>query len=166
MALQYLTDDLQGYLESARELESPLLGPSAELGGNLELGKVADAEKIIEENPAKESALFALLFGIAWHQAGDPAKASEWRQRAIVALETGDADSRRAAELLESTAAVTLDDLDDVVLPRAHKAALAIVLAAQHSEMRTELLGLVEKLNVPGLFPYRMLKRAIDAMKS
>jgi hypothetical protein len=170
MALQYLTDDKQGYLKSAEQLKSHLIGSpgrfgaGAELCANLELGNVTDAERLLEESPARENGPLALLFAIAWHQAGDTAKASQWRQRAIVALETADADSRRAADLLGSVD-INLDDLDDVLLQRIHKAALVIVLAALHAEKRTALLTLAEKLNQPGLFPYGMLKRAIDEMK-
>ena len=120
---------------------------------------------ILTQNPAFQDWLRALLLSLAFQQGGNQAKADSWHEEAVTLLAAGRPEERRAGEILAAGEGLRLDEVDEIICLRTQKAALLVAMAARLPAERAELLTRAEELNVPGLFPYRFLKGAVDWLK-
>ena len=96
---------------------------------------------------------------------GDLARAGEWREKAIEALESDGKEYALAAALLRKEDRLEMSDVDDLSLLRVVQAAVLIALAEASPDDREQLLDRAEKLNHLGPFPHHLLKQAIAAMR-
>ena len=131
--------------------------------GLLEQGRVAEALKANPADPEdswEESGIYALVVSLAWSLERNTAEAGQWRDRAITALETGNADAWRAAQLLRRDVASTEAELDAVYLAANSKAILLACLSVRHPARRDVLASAARRLNVERGFPYHLLQRA------
>ena len=109
-----------------------------------------------------EAGIYPLVVALAWNLGGNAAEASQWQERAITAMEAGNADYWRAAQLLRSASEPTQAELDAVYFPANAKSILLAYLSMRHPARRADLASAARQLNVERGFPYHLLQRATE----
>ncbi len=162
MALQYVRGDLDGYLQSARQLAPANRGASV-FAALVELKRPKEAEEALGEM-AMSRVIDLVVLSLAWSERGDDAAAERWWNAAVEKLAAGAIEDRHFAALLERPGQVGLEEFNEYATERTTKAALAVAVAERSPEGRRDLKAHAAKLNVPGPSPYRFLKRRIEAL--
>ncbi len=164
MALQYLRGDLAGYRENAAKLQDPYKAAYLFIA-QTELGQVKQAEEALGQAADYRGAMNAMLLSLAWKEQNDQAASDRWWLAAVERLAAGSREERGIARLVAKPETVGVKQLNDFFQERVGKAVLLTALAQRSPEHRKELLDQAEKLNLPGLFPHRFLKRQIEALR-
>ena len=104
------------------------------------------------------------MMRLAWKADGRDAAANRWRETAIDLFSNGSIEERRAAALLKSGDATTIDDVDNLPGDRMEMIVLLTALADASPPLRKDLVARAEKLNTLDTFPHRFLKRTLARM--
>jgi hypothetical protein len=115
-----------------------------------------DIDQRLREWPA------LLAVSLAHSLAGNQQPAEEWLTRACDQLRAGDADEKRAAELLEGKSSPTADNLDEITLLITDMPLLLATLARRLPEHRDELNNRAARLNISRHPPYLLVKKALE----
>ena len=133
---------------------------------DLVLGRVEEAIKLLPAEPQNANNPFHFLnTAIALRAAGNGPEAARWQEIGIAALEQGNSDFTRAAEMLRRTTPPRLEETEEFSLPAESKATILALLAQQHSSARGELLPLIAKLNVVPGYPQHLIQQTMAKLK-
>jgi hypothetical protein len=132
----------------------------------LESGDPQRIGELVKEKKYWEISTNMLLLGLAWQVAGDRSAAEKCFDDAAGQLASGDRDEREAARLLKQGDKMQLNDVDNLSCDRQSKAITLVALAAGSPSNRTALLDRAEKLNILGLFPHHLIRKAIASLRT
>jgi len=114
----------------------------------------------------QEKPLTSLALSLAFRLAGDMEHSAHWVEQARTSFTHGNEDYCAAAALLSlDSKELSLDKVNNVVLPCQLKAALVAQLAQLDSPARAELASLARRLNVERTFPHHLIQRATEPVK-
>jgi tetratricopeptide (TPR) repeat protein len=162
--LQYTVQHLLGnFAEANRTLGKYSRPEIAELRFTLFLDQILPAEamaipgadKLLGDDPS-----LALAASLAWHLAGDPAKAAAARATAADLLKDGNADAQRAADLLTADTPPPAAELEAIVLAPRQKCLLCAALGQRFPADSTRFFALAQKLNFTQPFPFHLVRKA------
>ncbi len=158
----YMADDMEE-LEKRSTGDTSAAGLRAKLWLQLESGQPVEAEKTTLEldkmrvpAPLLECALAELL-------AGNESRARSALGLLIKEFIPAGGSNTREAELLQQTAPVTPEQLDEVYIEPQQKAVLCAVLAQLHPDQKPFLLEQARRFNFERAFPYRLVAKAVAA---
>lgn len=160
--LDYVSANFDG-MRQRKETSNPTGQPGFQFQCLLALGEPDQATKLNDFDKIIDDWHERLGLSVAYSLAGNQAQADEWRTKACDKLkESGDADERRAAALLQNENPPSDNDLDEILL-RINDTALLLTAAAQRfPDRKTELNQRAARLNVSRLPPYLLVKKAVE----
>jgi len=128
----------------------------------IEQGRLPEAEGY--KSLSDQDPYTSLSLGIAWALQGNPAKAAEWRKKAIDRFERHGAGQGAIARLLSETRAPSLEALLSLDAPPPQKALLLTAFAQAFPDLSPEVRAQASLLNVSVSFPRHLVTRAIAAL--
>jgi len=152
----YATLEKELTKDKSDEAKEKMLRIKLQQGKVEEAMKMPSAAKLFEADPEN-----GLVYALAWKNVGNDAECKAWCDKTAEGLRAGDADDRRAAQLLTAGKAPTIAQLDEVVMQLEWKATLVALFGIQYKD-RPELTELARKLNYFPGYPHVILIRALD----
>src|SRR5262249_19829150 len=129
LQLHYLRGRLEEFQGAAQQITDPQTAADFKFQASLELGKLDNLAVSVNAPRSGHRATSALLLGLAWSAARDPARAADARQRAVAALAAGNRLDKKAAEHLQRAPAVAPENVETLLLEPDLKVALLLTLA-------------------------------------
>ncbi len=155
----YSSGDFAALAREAASDRTPA-GRNALFTAQVELGKVAEAERVHPIDEPKNSDPFHFIaMSLAWIAAGDSKKADPWLQRGLQLLAAGSGDEARAVALFGPDAVPTAEQLQALGLHPKGKAILLAALGLLKPEQRKMLHAEARRLNVDRSYPYQLVRR-------